>query len=124
MEEVVSVVLHNKDPDAVVDKVDEPSQLFTTFTEGVEGVIHICNTLLSAAPLQSLKQSTLANLLNHVVCVKALASYIAELLEAISLKPALLLVTDDCHLYSSVPVCPVGAAVLVKAAGLNPLDPL
>ena len=36
---VVSVVLHNNVPDAVVDKVDVPSQLFTTFTEGAAGVV-------------------------------------------------------------------------------------
>jgi hypothetical protein len=41
IDEVVSVVLHNNVPEAVVDKVDVPSQLFTTFTEGVEGVVLI-----------------------------------------------------------------------------------
>ena len=39
IDEVVSVVLHNNVPDAVVDKVDVPLQLFTTFTEGVDGVV-------------------------------------------------------------------------------------
>ena len=39
MDEAVAVVLHNKVPDAVVDKVDVPSQLFTTLTEGVTGVV-------------------------------------------------------------------------------------
>jgi enterochelin esterase-like enzyme len=33
------------------------------------------------------------------------------------LKPPLLLVVDDCHWYSSVPVWPLAAALLVKAAG-------
>ena len=37
--EVVSVVFHNNVPDAVVDNVDVPSQLFTTFTVGVAGVV-------------------------------------------------------------------------------------
>ena len=32
-------MLHNNVPDAVVDKVDVPSQLFTTFTEGAAGVV-------------------------------------------------------------------------------------
>lgn len=36
--EAVSVVLHNNVPAAVVDKVDVPLQLFTTFTDGVDGV--------------------------------------------------------------------------------------
>jgi hypothetical protein len=36
---VVSVVLHNNVPDAVVDKVEVPLQLFTTLTEGVAGVV-------------------------------------------------------------------------------------
>ena len=39
IDEVVSVVLHNKVPDAVVDNVDVPLQLFTTLTEGVTGVV-------------------------------------------------------------------------------------
>lgn len=30
------------------------------------------------------------------------------------------LVVDDCHLYSMVPVCPLGSPVLVNAAGLSP----
>ena len=32
-------MLHNNDPEAVVDNVDVPSQLFTTFTVGVAGVV-------------------------------------------------------------------------------------
>jgi hypothetical protein len=80
--------------------------------------------LLAAAPVQSAEQSTLANRLNQVVCVNELASYVAELLEAISLKPALLLVVEDCHLYSNVPVSPLAAALLVNAAGLNGEVPL
>ena len=31
---------------------------------------------------------------------------------------------DDCHLYSKVPDCPLAAALLVNAAGLNGLMPL
>jgi hypothetical protein len=36
--EPVAPVLHNRLPDAVVDKVEVPLQLFTTFTIGVSGV--------------------------------------------------------------------------------------
>jgi putative N-acetylmannosamine-6-phosphate epimerase len=39
IDEVVSVVLHSNDPEAVVDNVDVPSQLFTTFTVGVDGIV-------------------------------------------------------------------------------------
>ena len=39
MEEVVAPVLHNNVPVAVVDKVDVPLQLLTTFTIGVDGVV-------------------------------------------------------------------------------------
>ncbi len=49
--------------------------------------------------------------------------YVATLLEAISAKPVLLLVVDDCHLYSNGPICPLGAALLVNAAGVNGLVP-
>src|ERR1035437_1512399 len=38
IEEAVAPLLHNKVPVAVVDKVDEP-QLFTTVTDGAEGVV-------------------------------------------------------------------------------------
>jgi hypothetical protein len=41
IDDVVSVVLHNNIPDAVVDKVDVPSQLLTTLTVGVDGVVLI-----------------------------------------------------------------------------------
>jgi hypothetical protein len=41
-----------------------------------------------------------------------------------SLKPVLLPVVDDCHLYSSVPECPLGDALLVKADGSKGLLPL
>lgn len=37
MDELVAPVLHNKLPGAVVDNVDVPLQLFTTFTTGVAG---------------------------------------------------------------------------------------
>ena len=39
IDEAVSVVLHIKVPDAVVDNVDVPSQLFTTLTDGVAGLL-------------------------------------------------------------------------------------
>jgi len=45
MEEVFAPVLHNKVPDAVVDKVVEPLQLLTTVTVGVAG-----NVLGAAVP--------------------------------------------------------------------------
>ena len=32
-------MLHNNDPDAVVDSVDVPLQLFTTVTTGASGVV-------------------------------------------------------------------------------------
>ena len=41
---------------------------------GAAGVIHIANTLLSAAPDQSFEQLTRASRLYQVVCVKAPAS--------------------------------------------------
>jgi putative N-acetylmannosamine-6-phosphate epimerase len=39
MEEVVAPVLHNNVPVAVVDNVEVPLQLLTTFTVGVAGVV-------------------------------------------------------------------------------------
>ena len=53
IDEVVSDVLHNNVPEAVVDNVDVPLQLFTTFTEGVAGVVLIVKfnvTTLSHPP--------------------------------------------------------------------------
>ena len=82
------------------------------------------NTLLSAAPVQLLLQDTLDKRLNQVVTVNAPGVYVAALLDAISLKPALLLVVDDSHLYSIVPVCPLAATLLVNAAGVNGIMPL
>jgi len=41
IDDVVSVVFHNRVPDAVVDKVDVPLQLLTTLTDGVDGVVLI-----------------------------------------------------------------------------------
>ena len=82
------------------------------------------NTLLATAPVQSAEQLTLAKRLNHVVWVNALDVYVVALLEAISAKPVLLLVVDDCHLYSNVPVSPLAAALLVNAAGVNGFVPL
>ena len=46
-------MFHNNVPDAVVDIVDVPLQLFTTFTVGVAGIVFIvkCNvTTLSQPP--------------------------------------------------------------------------
>ncbi len=42
-----------------------------------------------------------------------------EVAPEISEKPVVELVIEDCHLYSRVPVCPVGSEVLVKALGLK-----
>ena len=54
----------------VADMVTVPVEhLELLLALGALGVIHIFNTLLSAAPVQSLKQSTLANRLNQGVCV-------------------------------------------------------
>ena len=86
-------------------------------------IIVTCSTLLSTAPVQSLLQETLAKRLYQVVCVNAPAVYVAALLEAISAKPVLLLVVEDCHLYSNVPELPLGPALLVNAIGLKPLTP-
>jgi hypothetical protein len=61
------------------------------------------STLLATAPDQSAAQLTRASRLYQVVCVRDPASYVAELLDAMSLKPEALLVVEDCHLYSSVP---------------------
>ena len=41
-----------------------------------------------------------------------------------SLKPAMLLVVEDCHLYCRVPVWPLAAVVLEKAAGLKGFMPV
>jgi putative N-acetylmannosamine-6-phosphate epimerase len=39
IDDVVAFVLHNNDPVAVVDSVEVPLQLSTTFTTGVDGVV-------------------------------------------------------------------------------------
>ena len=54
---MVSLVLHNNDPEAVVDNVEVPSQLFTTFTVGVKGVAFIvkCNVTTLSHPLTFVK---------------------------------------------------------------------
>ena len=49
MDEVVAPVLHNNVPDAVVDKVDVPLQLFTTVTTGVAGTAFGADIPLPAA---------------------------------------------------------------------------
>ena len=48
----VSLVLQSNVPDAVVDNVDVPLQLFTTFTVGVDGVAFIvkCNVTTLSHP--------------------------------------------------------------------------
>jgi putative N-acetylmannosamine-6-phosphate epimerase len=52
IDEVVSFVLHNRLPVAVVDKVDVPLQLSTTVTIGVEGVVFGAATPEPAALVQ------------------------------------------------------------------------
>jgi len=92
---------------------------------GLEQLVTVtCNTLLATAPVKSAEQLTLAKRLNQVVWVNAPAVYVSTLLDAMSTKPELLLVVDDCHLYSIVPISPLAAALLVKAAGVNGLVPL
>ena len=39
IDELVSVVLHNNVPEVVAESVEVPLQLFTTFTDGADGVI-------------------------------------------------------------------------------------
>jgi hypothetical protein len=90
----------------------------------------ICNVITFTVTSSTLlatydeAQSTRAKRLYHVVTVRGPASYVAALLIAMSLNPELLLVVEDCHLYSIVPVSPLGALALVKAAGLNGDIPL
>ena len=92
------------------------------------GLIHAVtvtsNTLLATAPVQSAEQLTRAKRLYHVVTVNEPASYVSVLLDEISVKPVVVLVVEDCHLYSKVPDCPLAATVLVKVAGSNGLVPL
>ena len=53
IDEVVSVVLHNNVPDAAVDKVEVPLQLFTTLTEGISGTaLTVAVTTLLVADTQ------------------------------------------------------------------------
>ena len=53
MIEVISLVLHSNVPEAVVDIVDVPLQLFTTLTIGVAGIVLIvkCNVTTLSHPL-------------------------------------------------------------------------
>ena len=51
--EVVAPVLHNNVPDAVVDNVDVPLQIFKTFTVGVAGVVFGAATPEPAALTQA-----------------------------------------------------------------------
>ena len=53
MVKVVSFVLHNNVPDAVVDNIDVPLQLFAAFTVGVDGVALLvkCNVTTLSHPL-------------------------------------------------------------------------
>ena len=68
-------------------------------------------------------QVTFESLLYQVVAIKVPGFNVTELLDAISLNPEELLVVDRCHLYSSVPVCPVGRDKLVISAAVNGLQP-
>ena len=54
IDEVVSFVLHNSVPVAVVDNVDVPLQLSTTVTTGVDGVVFGAATPEPAALVQPL----------------------------------------------------------------------
>ncbi len=94
-------------------------QRFEVVPVQLMGVTVILTALEVAAVVQSLLQVTLASLLNQVVLVSAAGSYVVEVAPEISEKPDVELVMEDCHLYSRVPVCPVGRDVLVKALGLN-----
>ena len=69
IDEAVSDVLHNNVPDAEVDNIDVPSQLFTTFTEGVDGIVIIVKfnvTTLSQPP--ALVPVQVAVLLECICC--------------------------------------------------------
>ena len=70
--EVVSVVLHNNVPVAVVDNVDVPLQLFTTVTEGVAGVAFIVKfnvtTLSQPAALVPVQVAVLLDAVYVVPC--------------------------------------------------------
>ena len=80
----------------------------------------ISSTFDATAPVQSAMQLTRASRLYQVVADKVPGAKVAALLEAISANPVELLVVDNCHLYSSVPVWPAGSTLLVKAAGAKP----
>ena len=56
MVEVVSPVLHNRLPDALVDKVDVPLQLSCTVTAGVDGVVFGLAIPLPGALVQPLME--------------------------------------------------------------------
>ena len=88
MVEVVSLVLHNNVPDAIVDNVDVPLQLFTTFTEGVEGVAFIvkCNVTTLSHPL------TFVNVCVGVADEVYVLPYQTKLTQAVAVVSALLLV--------------------------------
>lgn len=99
-----------------------PAVAFTTKSAmvGTEYDTDICTTFDATAPVQSAMQLTRASRLNQLVLARAPGAFVAELLEEISAKPVELLVVDTCHIYSSVPVWPVAAALLVKAVGVLP----
>ena len=80
----------------------------------------ISTTSVSAAPVQSVLQSTLANRLYQEVWVKAPGLKIVELLDVILSKPVASLVVEICHLYSNVPPKLLAPLELVKALGVVP----
>jgi len=55
MEEAVAPVLHDKEPVAVVDKVDVPLQLLTAVITGVAGVVPITAVVVPAALVHPLE---------------------------------------------------------------------
>jgi hypothetical protein len=93
------------------------AEMVTLTANGVTTVIWI--TFDSAAPDQFDKQLTRAIRLYHVVCVVTPGEKDAELLAGISEKPELLPVVESCHLYSRVPVCPVGKVRLANGEGVK-----
>ena len=111
MPDKVSVVLLVPEQTVALPAILPPTETGSTV---------ICITLDSAAASQLSMQSTRETRLNQVVAVKFSGAKEAELLEAISVNPEELLIADCSHLYCSVPVCPLGATMLVNASGTKP----
>ena len=88
MVNVVSFVLHNNVPDAVVDNIDVPLQLFTTITVGVADVAFIvkCNVTTLSHPL------TFVNVCVGVEDEVYVLPYQTKLPQAVAVVSALLLV--------------------------------